>query len=155
MCFHTSLRLLFYLIVNCHLSEEVWIVILLQLIAAGFFWSSAVGCWSVSVQYIDTATAPVSALNIRCGSRWKWSSWSSKGGSDNKRNYWSCTWDLSVSILFFDDHVFVKCLKLLNIVTCSCKLAVGVACYLLSSTVAVSNSLCSVSDIVKASVITS
>jgi hypothetical protein len=60
-----------------------------------------------------------------------------------------------VSILSVDNLVVVKCLKLLNIITCLCMLEVVVALCLLSGIVAVSDSLCSVSDIVKASVITS
>ena len=60
-----------------------------------------------------------------------------------------------MSILSVDNLVVVKCLKLLNIVTCSCKLEVGVACYLLSSIVAVSNSFFSMPVILKESVYSS
>ena len=60
-----------------------------------------------------------------------------------------------MSILSVDNLIVVKCLKLLNIITCLSMLDVGVACYLLLSIVAVSNILCSVSDIVKVSIITS
>jgi len=58
----------------------------------------------VTVQQIDTAAAPVGALDIRYGNRWNWS--------------WSWTWGLSVSILSVENLVFVKCVKLLNIIRC-------------------------------------
>jgi len=58
-----------------------------------------------------------------------------------------------VSIVCVDNLVFVKRLKLLKIFTCLCMLEVGVLCYCLASVVIVSDSLYSVSDIVKVSVI--
>ena len=57
-----------------------------------------------------------------------------------------------MSILSVDNLVFVKCWKLLNIITCLCMLEFGVACYWLSSIVSVSNSLNSVPVILKESV---
>ena len=45
-----------------------------------------------------------------------------------------------MSILSVDNLVFVKCLKLLNIIRCLCMLEHGVARYLLSTIVSVSNS---------------
>jgi hypothetical protein len=58
-----------------------------------------------------------------------------------------------VSILSVDNLVFVKCMKLLNIIRCLCMLEHGVACYWLSSIVSVSNSLFSVPVILKESII--
>jgi hypothetical protein len=57
-----------------------------------------------------------------------------------------------VSIVCVDNLVFFKCLKLLNIIMCLCILECGVACYLSRSIVALSDSMCSVPVILKASI---
>ena len=57
-----------------------------------------------------------------------------------------------MSILSVGNLVFVKCMKLLNIIRCFCMLEHGVACYLVASIVAVSKSFCKVPEILKSSV---
>ena len=59
-----------------------------------------------------------------------------------------------MSILPVGNLVFVKCMKLLNIIRCFCMLEHGVACYLVVSIVAVSKSFCKVPDILKSSLYT-
>ena len=59
-----------------------------------------------------------------------------------------------MSIVSVDNLVFVKFLKLLNVITCFCMLENVVACYWLLSVMSVSNNFFSVPVILKKSVYT-